>query len=143
MRLSDAASHVTEADRSFEERVHDLESISEVPSEAREIVCHDAGRAALNFARTRDVQLMLGTLKPGRWHPETLGTDTDWFVRKMPCEVAFYAPRTNGRMESLHEIVVPLPPLRPAGGVRGRFTRSRVRRGPSVPHGNGRGRVGR
>jgi nucleotide-binding universal stress UspA family protein len=84
-------------------------AISEVPSEAHEIVCHDAGRAALNFARTRDVQLMLGTLKPGRWHPETLGTDTDWFVRKMPCEVAFYAPRTNGRMESLHEIVVLLP----------------------------------
>jgi amino acid transporter/nucleotide-binding universal stress UspA family protein len=111
MSLSDAAAHVTEADRSFEERVHDLESISEVPAEAHEIVCHDAGRAALNFARTRDVQLMLGTLSPGRWHPETLGTDTDWFVRKMPCEVAFYAPHAsaNGRATTLHDIAVLLP----------------------------------
>lgn len=111
MILSDAASHVTEADRTFEERVHDLESTSTVPMEAHEIVCHDAGRAALNFARTRDVQLMLGTLSPGRWHPETLGTDTDWFVRTMPCEVAFYAPHVaeNGSPEAIREIVVLLP----------------------------------
>jgi nucleotide-binding universal stress UspA family protein len=108
--LSDAERHVTEDDRSFEERVHDLEATTDVPTEAHEIVCHDVGRAALNFVRSRDVQLMLGTLSPGRWHPEMLGTDVDWFVRKMPCEVAFFAPHAaDGRAEALREIVVLLP----------------------------------
>jgi len=110
MSLSDAEGHVTEADRSFEDRVHDLEATSNVPAEAHEIVCHDAARAALHFARTRDVQLVLGTIVPGRWHREMLNTDADWFVRKMPCEVAFFAPHsTNGGVESLQEIVVLLP----------------------------------
>jgi amino acid transporter/nucleotide-binding universal stress UspA family protein len=108
--LSDAERYVTEADRSFEERVHDLEATTDVPTEAHEVVCHDVGRAALNFVRSRDVQLMLGTLSPGRWHPEMLGTDVDWFVRKMPCEVAFFAPHADdGRAEAPQEIVVLLP----------------------------------
>ncbi|MFB6272180.1 MAG: amino acid permease [Salinibacter sp.] len=110
MRLSDAAGQVTEADRSFEERVHNLASIEEMSAEVHEIVCHDAGRAALNFARTRDVQFMLGSISPGRWHPKMLGTDTDWFVRKAPCEVAFFAPHAaNGQPEALREIAVLLP----------------------------------
>lgn len=108
--LSDAAEHVTKADQDFESRVHDVESVCDVPTETHEIVCHDAGRAALHFARTHNVQLMLGTISPGRWHPEMLGTDVDWFVRKTPCEVAFFAPHTSdGEDEALRDIVVLLP----------------------------------
>ena len=109
--LSDAAAKMTDADRGFEERVHDLESISNVPAEAHEIVCHDAGRAALNFSRSHDVRLVLGAISPGRWHPEMLGTDTDWFVRKLESEVAFFAPHATaaGGAKSLEEIVVLLP----------------------------------
>lgn len=109
--LSDAADHVTEADRSFEDRVHDLESISNVEAEAHEIVCHDAGRAALHFVRTRDVRLMLGAVRSGRWRDEVIGVDIDWFVREAPSEVAFFTPHatTDGRVENLEEIVVLLP----------------------------------
>jgi amino acid transporter/nucleotide-binding universal stress UspA family protein len=109
--LSDAASEVTAADRGFEERVHDLEAVRNVSAEAHEVVCHDAGRAALNFVRTRDVRLMLGAAAPGRWRQTMLGVDTDWFVRKAPCEVAFYAATdaTDGRVEAPEEIVVLLP----------------------------------
>jgi amino acid transporter/nucleotide-binding universal stress UspA family protein len=108
--LSDAAEHVTDADRSFEERVHALEATSGVPTEAHEIVCHNAARAARHFARTHDVGLLFGSLTSGRWHYEMLGTDVDWFVRKMPCEVSFLVPHTaDGRADALREIVVLLP----------------------------------
>jgi amino acid transporter/nucleotide-binding universal stress UspA family protein len=109
--LSDAETNVTAADRSFEERVHDLEATTHVPAEAHEIVCHDAGRAALNFVRTREVRLLLGATAAGGWRPKMLGVDTDWFVRKSPAEVAFFALNdgTAGRREELRDIVVLLP----------------------------------
>lgn len=109
--LSDAETHVTEADRSFEERVHNLEAISDVPAEAHEIVCHDAGWAALNFVRTRDVRLMLGVTNAGGWRQKMLGTDTDWFIRNSPAEVAFFASNdgTTSRLDDLREIDVLLP----------------------------------
>ncbi|MEF8796180.1 MAG: amino acid permease [Salinivenus sp.] len=96
--LSDAETHVTESDRHFEERVHDLEGVREVPAEAHEIVCHDAGRAALHFVRTQGVRFLLGTATPGRWRHTMLGVDTDWFVRKASCEVAFLA--ANGAADA-------------------------------------------
>ncbi|MFB6247055.1 MAG: amino acid permease [Salinibacter sp.] len=106
--LSDAETHVTESDRHFEERVHDLEAVHDLPTEAHEIVCHDAGRAALNFVRTQDVCLLLGAAMPGRWRHTLLGVDTDWFVRKAPCEVAFLAAGdgADGRVEAPEEIAV-------------------------------------
>lgn len=111
VRLSDAAEHITEADRSFEERVHNLEAVNHLPAEAHEIVCHDTGRAALHFVRTHDVQLLLGGTTAGRWRQKMLGVDTDWFVRQVPCEVAFYsaASETDGRVDPLEEIAVLLP----------------------------------
>lgn len=109
--LSDAADHVTDADRSFEERVRTFGSSRSVEMEAHEIVCHDPARAALHFVRTRDVQLMLGAVRLGRWRDEVIGVDVDWFVREAPCEVAFFSARdpTDGGMETLEEIVVLLP----------------------------------
>ena len=44
----------------FETRVNSFEALGDVPKEVHEIVCHDASRAALHFARTHDVQLLLG-----------------------------------------------------------------------------------
>lgn len=109
--LEDAATHVTDADVSFEERVHSHEAVRGTPAETHEIVCHDASRAALHFARTQEVQLMISVTTRGTWGPRVLGKDADWFLRRVPCEVAFYVPReeTDGRVESLQEIVILLP----------------------------------
>jgi len=109
--LPDAAGHVTDTDRRFEERVQALEALQDTTAEAHEIVYHDVGRAALHFARTHDVRLMLGTITPGRWGQEVIGTDTNWLMREAPCEVAFFAPHPtpNGRPETLREIVILLP----------------------------------
>lgn len=106
--LPDAADRVTEADRSFEKLVQDVEATSGVPAEAHEIVCHDAGHAALHFARNRDVRLLLGTTTPSQWPRKTLGTTANWFLRRAPCEVAFFSAHaaSDGQMETLHEIVV-------------------------------------
>ncbi len=109
--LPDAADRTTEADQHFEEQVKTLKATDGVPTEAHEIVCHDPGRAALHFARTRDVRLMLGTVDPGHWRPKLLGIDTDWFVREASCEIAFLVPQaaSDGRANALDEIVILLP----------------------------------
>lgn len=120
MTLSNAADHVTEADRSFEERVRTLETVNDVPSEAHEVVCHDAGRAALHFARTHDVPLLLATTTSGTWRQDVLDTDADWFIRKAPYEVAFFVPSAPDRSASFQDIVVLLPRA-PYGPLKARF----------------------
>ncbi|MFB6280243.1 MAG: amino acid permease [Salinibacter sp.] len=111
MSLSEAEGRVTEADRSFEARVHGLEALDGVPAEAHEIVCHDAGRAVLHFVRSHDVRLMLGTMRPGGWGQNMVGVETNWFVRETPCEVAFFSPQDSSdeRLDPLREIVILLP----------------------------------
>jgi len=95
----------------FETRVNSFEALGDVPKEVHEIVCHDASRAALHFARTHDVQLLLGRASQGRWRQRMLDADVDWFVRRCDCEVSFFVPNasTNGRAGAIHDIVVLLP----------------------------------
>lgn len=111
--LQDATEYKTvDTNGTFETRVDRFEALNDVPVETHEIVCHDAGRAALHFAQTRDVQLMLGTVRSGRWRQSVLDTSADWFVRQMPCEVAFFSASKgfSGQLDSaLREIVVLLP----------------------------------
>jgi amino acid transporter/nucleotide-binding universal stress UspA family protein len=110
--LEDATEYKA-ADRTdtFEARVGRFEALRDLPLETHEIVCHDARRAALHFVQTHDVQLMLGTVRPGRWQSSVLDTNIEWFVRKMPCEVAFFSTkgRSNGAGDPPEEIVVLLP----------------------------------
>lgn len=111
MSLSNAEERVTDADRSFEERVKSLEAVKDTPAEVHEIVCHDAARAGLHFARSHDVQLMLGSASRKRRGQEMLGRDTDWFVRRARCEVAYFAGCNSSErsLDEVSEIVILLP----------------------------------
>ncbi|MFB6099383.1 MAG: amino acid permease [Salinibacter sp.] len=111
MSLSEATVHMTDTEHDFEDQIRSLEAFRDTPVEAHDIVCHDPGRAALHFIRTHDVRLMLGTITPSRWGQEMIGTNTNWIVRKAPCEVAFFAPHasTDEGLDSLGEIVILLP----------------------------------
>ncbi|MXR42046.1 amino acid permease [Halobaculum sp. WSA2] len=77
----------SDADRSFETRIHALADELGVAIEADEIVSHDTKHAVVNFAAHRGVDTIVAEHEPLRVRSRLFGDPIDWVVRHAPCDV--------------------------------------------------------
>ena len=85
--LTEALTHQSASDLSFETRTDSLSTEFGVEIEADEIVSHDTKHAIINFADRRGVQTIIAEHEPLRLRSRVVGDPIDWVVRHAPCDV--------------------------------------------------------
>jgi amino acid transporter/nucleotide-binding universal stress UspA family protein len=91
--LSSAAEVRTEADAAFEWEAGEFARELDVPVAIEEIVAHDVEHAVVNHLDSCGANLLLGGFETDRYHGRMLGSDVDWFMEHVDCDVVFVRDR--------------------------------------------------
>jgi len=85
--LETATSRQTPGDRSFEDRMRDRVTGTDVPVEYEETVSHDTRHAIVNHAERFDIDAILLERRGEQLHAGVFGSDIGWIKRHAPCDV--------------------------------------------------------
>ena len=99
----DQATEQSPEDVEFEERTDELARDLDVPVEVGEIVSHDTKHAVVNYAKRRNVDLIITRSDPVSRLRTLFGRDTDWIMEHAPCDVVFVR---TGKLNGLEEISI-------------------------------------
>lgn len=80
-------------DNHFEQRITTLAHSFGIQVECNELVSHDARRAVVDYARRKNVDLVLGEVEPIHWRIPLFGGKVEWLMDHLPCDSIFVRNR--------------------------------------------------
>jgi hypothetical protein len=97
----------SEADVAFENRVTEVLPSMGTSVIVDELVTHNPNRAVVGVAEEMNTDMVSDELEPDYLHADLLGSDIDWYMNHVPCDVGFFRNRGFEDVASVTVLVEP------------------------------------